>query len=190
VENESLLVTWDAWWGREFETSHSGLSNYKNFQFASPAIRIWTEIKSDFDSPARPPGAIAIIQVRSYGHLGETLGPNVTNGDPLSPQVGFFAIAPETWTRYWVYFNPVGEWREFSLWAADETRDPVLMVDRRQLKPNYPRGAQGWESFWLEYNTSGTRIPAGRGPLVGYVRNVVMLRNAPDPLPLLQRPLR
>jgi len=52
-------------WGREFETSHSGLGKYKNFQFASPATRIWTEIKSDFDSASRPAGAIAMITVRS-----------------------------------------------------------------------------------------------------------------------------
>src|SRR5437773_607274 len=37
TSGESLMVTWDAWWGREFETGHSGHGNYKNFQFASPA---------------------------------------------------------------------------------------------------------------------------------------------------------
>jgi len=188
---QSLMVTWDAWWGREFETSHSGLGNYKNFQFASPATRIWTEIKSDFDSPSRPAGAIAMITVRSYGDSGEkTLGPNVSDKNPLSPQAAQFAIAPETWTRYWVFFKPAGGWYEFSLWVADETRDPVLLLNRLQLTPNFPRGADAWEEFWLEYNTSGNRIPVGRGPLVGYARNVVMLRNLTEVPPLLERPTR
>jgi hypothetical protein len=189
VGNTSLLVTWDAWWGKEFAYGHAQIGNYKAFQFASPTNQIWTEVKSDFDLARRFPSALAMVNVRSYGKPGETIGSNVTDKNPLSPQSADFGIAAETWTRYWAYFNPQGEWHEFSLWVADENRQAVLILDRLQLKPNVERGATGWQSFWLEYNTSAGRIPESRGPLVAYARNVVMLRGVSDPVPLLQRPV-
>lgn len=190
VGDASLLVTWDAWWGKEFAHANTDIGNYKAFQFASPTDRIWTEIKSDFDEAVRFPPAVAMVTARTYGSPGETLGPNVLDKNPLSPQAAPFAIMPETWTRYWAWFNPVGQWHEFSLWVADEGRDAVLVLDRLQLKPNTPRGAQGWESFWLEYDTSATKIPETRGPLVAYVRNIVMLRGVSSVRPLMQRPAR
>jgi hypothetical protein len=189
IQGDSLLVTWDAWWGKEFAYAHAHIGNYKAFQFASPADQIWTEVKSDFDKAVRFPPAVAMVEIRAYGERknGE-LGPNVTNENPLSPMAAQFAIMPETWTRYWAYFRPTDQWHEFSLWMADETRDPVLVIHARQMKPN--RGAEGWESFWLEYNTSGGGVTAARGPLVSYVRNVVMLRAVSEVSALLERPTR
>lgn len=191
-DGTSLFVTWDAWWGKEFAFANTSTGNYKAFQFASPAGRIWTEVKSDFDEAHKNYSpAVATVIVRSYGDLGTTLGPNVTNRQPLSPQKAQFAIMPEVWTRYWVYFKPVGEWHEFSLWMADENREPVLLIDRLQIKPNSLEGkATGWEKFWIEYNTSSNGIPAGRGPLVSYARNVVMLHGVADPARLLERPMK
>lgn len=191
VGRDSLLVTWDAWWGKEYAYANASIGNYKAFQFASPMLRIWTEVKSDFDKAVKFPPAVALVEVRAYGEKknGE-VGPNVTDENPLSPMAAQFPIMPETWTRYWAYFRLAGEWHEFSLWMADETRSPVLVIDARQIKPNYAVGAEGWESFWLEYNTSAGRIPASRGPLVSYVRNVVMLRGVTVVSPLLERPAR
>jgi hypothetical protein len=191
VGDSSLLVTWDSWWGREFERSHSGLLNYKNFQLASGA-RIWTQVNTEFDRATEAPGALAMFSVRQLGEsFGESpVGANVTDTNPLSPY-RTFAIMPETWTRYWAYFNPVANrWFEFSMWVADETHSPVKTIDRLLIKPDYPEGAIGWEGLWLEYNTSSTVIPPGRGPLVGYARNVVMLRSVSDPTQLLERPVR
>jgi hypothetical protein len=190
VGDDSLLVTWDAWWGREFAYANTSIGNYKAFQFASPASQIWTEIKSDFDLARRFPSAVAMVTARSYGQPGTTIGPNVTDKNPLSPQAAQFSITAETWTRYWAFFNPAGVWVEFSLWVADEMRGPVLVLDRRQLKPDITRGADGWESFWLEYDTSASTIPPTRGPLTAYIRNVVMLKGITDPTPLLQSPTR
>jgi hypothetical protein len=182
----SLMVTWDAWWGSEFRHENTGIGNYKAFQLSSDD-RIWTEVRSRFQQAEGSP-AVANVDVRFYG--GESTGPNVTDNVPLSPQVGTFAIQPETWTRYWAFFKPAGEWYEFSLWMADENLDAVLLIDRLQLKPNPDSSRRDWEKFWLEYNTSANTIPEGRGPLVAYARNVVMLRNVPDPTNLLQRPQR
>ena len=189
VGNESLFVTWDSWMGREFAHAQTGIANYKHFQFTSP-LRMWTEIKSDFNEAEKIPGALAVVEVRAYGEAADgELGPNVTNPHPLSPMSGSFATRPERWTRYWAYFNLVGEWHEFSLWVADEDRDPVQILDRRQIKPNFLAGATGWQKFWLEYNTSDHGIE-GIGPRVAYIRNVAMLKGVREPVRLLQRPVR
>jgi hypothetical protein len=78
------------------------------------------------------------------------------------------------------------DWDLVSLWVADEHTDPVLIIDRRQLRVN---AAGGVESFWFEYNTSSHARP-GLPERVGYVRNLVMLRNANDVPALLQRPVK
>jgi hypothetical protein len=191
VGGDSLLVTWESWLGREFDPDLTGIGDNKHFQFASPGGRIWTEIKADFFWAKRIPGAIAVAKVRSYGEVknGE-LGPEVTKENPLSPMSAVFAMKPEVWTRYWVYFKPVGEWHEFSMWLADETQNPTLVIDGLEMKPNYAAGATGWERFWLEYNTSSQGLPEGFGPRIAYARNVVMLRGVLDPRTLLERPVK
>ena len=68
------------------------------------------------------------------------------------------------------------------LWNL-ENRDAVLLLDSLRLKPR----EEYWDKFWLEYNTSSTpdKCPAR----VGYFRNLIMLKDAGDPTPLLQRPV-
>jgi hypothetical protein len=134
------------------------------------------------------PGAVATAHVRAYGEVknGE-LGPEVISENPLSPMLTEFGIQPEKWTRYWVFFNPVGEWHEFSFWIADEDRDPVLINDRLEMKPN--DGSKGWEKFWIEYNTS-SNPPEDLVQRVSYIRNVVMMRGIADPRSLLERPVK
>lgn len=192
VGNDSLFVTWEAWMGAEFSYAETNIGNYKHYQFASGSSghgRIWTEIKSDFSGRNNtPPEGLADVEVRLYGQPEDgMIGPNVTNRHPASPRVGRFAVQPEKWTRYWVLFNPVGEWHEFSLWVADTGREPVLINDRLQIKPQLSAGR--WTSFWLEFNSShslsdGQKIPAR----TAYVRNVAMLRGVTNVSSLLQRP--
>ena len=191
--SDSLLVTWESWLGAEFSYANTQIGRYKHFQFASPAGRIWTEVRSVFQDAG--PGEVAKLDMRSYGDLGAELGANVTHDNNLRPQLNTFGILPETWTRYWAFFKPVGfPWYEFSLWIADPTKGPVLAFDRLLITPNLPGGGGGagssdrWESFWLEYNTSSNQLPPGRGPLVAYARNVVMLRGVSDVAGLLERP--
>jgi hypothetical protein len=45
-DGTSTLVTWDAWFGSEFRFANTGIGGYKTFQFASPANRIWFEVRT------------------------------------------------------------------------------------------------------------------------------------------------
>ena len=45
-DNTTTLVTWDAWFGSEFDVGNTGIGGYKTFQFASPADRIWFEVRT------------------------------------------------------------------------------------------------------------------------------------------------
>jgi hypothetical protein len=249
-DGTTTLVTWDAWFGSEFRFDNTGIGTYKTFQFASPADRIWFEVRTKFkqdearnrrraskvprakraragssEQAAPNPGAaaatpppptkdaaprakgrarrdsgpvaaaappasgdrvdIGVVDARGYGAGGTTLGPNVLRGAPLAPQAGSFTIRAETWTRYWVLIEQrANDWDLMSLWVADEDHDPVQLIDRLQFNVK-----KSVDSFWLEYNTS-SHPREGLGQRVGYVRNVVMLRNAKDVASLLQRPVK
>jgi hypothetical protein len=188
---DPFLITWDVWMGREFSYASTGINNYKHFQLAS-ADHFWTQITTEFDRAKESPGALGMFSVRQLGESSSEspIGPNVTNANPLSPY-RTFAMMPETWTRYWVYFNPVADrWFEFSMWIADENHDAVKTIDRLLIKPNYAAGATSWEKLWLEYNTSDHGWDTGFPARVSYARNIVILRGISDPASLLQRPVR
>jgi hypothetical protein len=235
-DGTTTLITWDAWFGSEFRYEYTGIGNYKTFQFASPAKRIWFEVRTLFiraeapgvglavrrggrtiadkakggagEKPTAPPaddtaqkgrarpltavksgGDIGALDVRAYGAPGIALGPNVRDGKPLMPKSGSFTVRAETWTRYWVLIEQrANDWDPVSLWVADENTDPVQIIDRRQLQVS-PRAKGGVESFWFEYNSSSA-AREGLGERVGYVRNLVMLRNVKDVPGLLQRPVK
>ena len=234
-DGTTTLVTWDAWFGSEFRYENTGITNYKTFQFASPAKKIWFEVRTKFkgaeegrgrgkgsrndrndksdkkgsgggggkraqkgnsqkpEAPAATPAPpvksahvdLGLVDARAYGAKGTALGPNVESGGSLTPKAGNFTVRSEVWTRYWVMIEQrANDWDLVSLWVADEDHDPVQIIDRRQLSVN-----GSVEEFWLEYNTSshgGTNL----GERVGYVRDVVMLRNPKDVPALLQRPAR
>lgn len=200
-----LLVTWDAWFGKEFDHANTGIPTYKAFQIGSPGENIYTEIQTRFSMAKEVPGAVAMTAIRQYAS--DQQGPNVVFGPVLNgrnygsnvigPMVNEFGVAPEVWTRYWVSMVPQadGEWFRLSMWVADETRGPVQIYDGLQIRPQIgPRPVEvsmdgSWGIFRLEYNTSTSEV-AQRGPLVSYARNVVMLSVAGDVSNLLQRPIR
>jgi hypothetical protein len=171
------LITWDAWWGSEFRTDRGAMATQKTFQIASPRsnAELYLEIRALF-ARATPPN-ICSIDMRAYGPL----GPNVSDGEPVSPQLATFQVVPNTWTRFWVQVDIKPDAFDLvSLWVADEARQPVQLLDGREID-----SAGSLTDFWLEYNSSQTR---SGGPLVGYVRNVAVLRNVTDTASLLQRP--
>lgn len=250
MDDTTTLVTWDAWFGSEFQYGKTGIATYKTFQFASPD-RLWFEVRTRFkqdeaqsarraakmpkarrnlrsggelpqggspaaagpvaanpeqaaptarrrkrggtdDSPTSEPVAsgarvdIGVVDARGYGAGGTALGPNVAKGAPLSPQAGTFTIRAETWTRYWVLIDQrANGWDLVSLWVGDEDHDPVQIIDRREFNV---KGSV--KTFWLEYNTSSHGNRGGVGERIGYVRNVVMLRNVRDVPALFQRPVK
>lgn len=183
-----VLITWDAWFGREFAHSNHGITRYKNFHICSPEDTLWYEVRSDFKRANLP--AIAMVDTR--GNFKGLKGPNVTNTDPIEPQANQFTIFPETWVRYWALVDvrqtdrAAPEWSLVSLWVADENTDAVQILEQRQIKVDRHVGI-----FRLEYNTSTefSRTPA-RGPMVAYARNVVMLGDIryQDVPALFQRP--
>lgn len=73
--------------------------------------------------------------------------------------------------------DPQGRWHMVSLWMADETRNAQRLLYRVPINWN---SALNWEptaiTFRFEMNTSQDPLSL-IGPLIGYGRNVVLLRN-------------
>jgi hypothetical protein len=131
--------------------------------------------------------------------------PGVIDRDPYQPTgagaVPFrsFATHFNRWTRYWleVRMNVPGShftdwstsalggkpldgvWDMVTLWIADENREPVRVLyrvpaARRSIDTMIASFRLAWDTSTNNINTSGLA-----GPVVAYVRNVVVLRNAP-----------
>ena len=185
TDGNSYLFTWDAWYGKELSRPSSGLTNWKTFQIDAPRAlgdrgTIWFEVRTRFDL-APSTTDIAVVDARGYSY---PFGPNVTDGQPLSPSVGTFIIKPETWVRYWVEMEQQAlDWDLMSLWVADENNDPVKIIDRLQFE-----AYDGANRFRIEYNTSQDRHSVNRGPLTSYVRNFAILKNEESVDSLLMRP--
>ncbi|MGE0593020.1 MAG: hypothetical protein AB7G23_07530 [Vicinamibacterales bacterium] len=175
----SALITWDAWWGPEFQSDLGGMRNHKTFQIASPldTSQRWLEVRSRYSEAV---GGICLVDARPYAVLGPAT--RLGSDDRLEPMRGEFTVAPATWTRYWVLVEfDAGTWDRVSLWIADENRAPVQLLDRVEM-----RSAGGVTNLWLEFNSSQRR---SGGPLVAYVRNVVVLGNVTNPSNLFRRPV-
>lgn len=195
----SVLITWDAWWGREYVTEIGSLSSHKAFQISSPitSAELWWEIRTRFT--LGPASAVGTIDSRGYmpqtvnadgsymffGPRTLTAGhPSSDFRQPMLPSLSTFVIQPETWTRFWalVELRDGPLYDRLSLWMADERVEPVQIYDQLEMT-----AAQDMlTKFRLEYNSSGDR--ASTVPLVGYARNYAVLRNVADPTSLFQRP--
>jgi hypothetical protein len=178
----TTLITWDAWWGPEFRSDRGGMLTQKTFQIASHLDNSerWLEIRNNFNQASG--SNIAAIDMRNYAHA---VGPSTFNGPNggTGPQRAQFQIAPATWTRYWVLVEILPDAIDrVSLRVADENRGPVVLLDRVEIE-----SAGTLTNLWLEYNSSSDRMG---GPLVGYLRNVVILHDVASPATLYQRPVR
>lgn len=175
----TYVATWEAWYGPETRYDVSGLTGWKNYQFAQGTGdgTLGLEVRSrmvESSAVVLAPDEVATVDMRAYTALGAGIG-----NAPITPRHEF-RVKAATWTRYWVELDHTfGEWDYLSLWVADTTREPVKVLDRIPYRP----GTRSFAKFWLEFSTSQENVKAGRGALVAYVRNVVMLRNPID-LPL------
>jgi hypothetical protein len=207
---QDLLVTWDAWYGAEFGYWNTGIDGYKAWNLSSPGSYIWTEVRARLKLADRERGVVAFTDIRQYqpGQWGpntipmggvDVKGRNYGNG-AIGPMLAEFGVAPERWTRYWLYLREDGQWYRMYLWMADPDRGPVQVYDGPQIRPRIavdqreqPSMEGTWDILRLEYNTSTntSKMFAGRRPLVGYARNVVTLKNLTlaDVRALLQRPV-
>jgi len=179
----SYLLTWDAWFGPEFDFDNAGIGNYKTFLMGAP--NYWLQIDTRFsEAPGPDIGMLGGRGNRGGRPWAEAYGEGVTSETPLLPQAGRFNVRPATWTRYWVLIDQrVGDHDPVTLWVADEGRDAVKIFDR--LPMNVPGSIA---QFILEFNTSTNDLQPGRGALVAYVRNWVALRDPLEVTGLLQRP--
>lgn len=157
-------------------------------------------VRSSKTVPHTVPYNVTTTQRRNYGE--ETLMPRDTSVNPGGAE---FGVKAETWTRYWLFFEryPTCDLAitsgtqyayRLSVWLADVNRDPVRLYNDLVVYPS-PLSPGGFVEVWYEFNASASaymleRIADGRGPLVGYLRNLATLKGTPkaDVLTLLQRP--
>lgn len=198
---ESVLVQWDHRWAPEWASSISGLKHYKAFNIDDRSV--WTEPGVFFASASGvtvPPGAIGVGMVRSYS----ALLPPVTNVDLVTPRLANPPIAPNRWTRTWVYYEPEQavtvagvsyRVRLVTVWQADEQTDPVKLIDRLPWAIRSKAGEPDFARIRVEMNTSTDRFgPTASGQirpeLTAWVRDVVVRVGVSDLAPVLVRPIR
>jgi hypothetical protein len=203
IDRGSVLITWDFWYGPEFRHNVGRVVNYKTFQIrqgdgASRSGGRWWTLLNRFN--ARLADDEFARAFDSLNRSGFPLPPGAVDRKPIAPAgagaVGgeAFAVKYGKWTRYWVEIalsvpadDPrwndwkslsdgtkklTGTWHMISLWMADESTDPVRILYRVPWRMKASHVA----SFDFEFNTS-TKPPAQKGPLVGYGRNVIVLKD-------------
>ncbi len=172
-DGHAYLVTWDGLWTDSYLPVRTALTNHKAFQFSDDGNGLWLETQTRFDGGrTKVPGFdptqhVASIEARAYADL----GPGTTLGEPIEPKSGTFILKPNLWTRFWWLLEQrANDFDAVSLWVADEQTDPVQIYDQRLLVVK-----NSISKFWLEFNTSNSRVVPDRDDLVAYVRNVVAL---------------
>jgi hypothetical protein len=186
VVGGNALITWDGWWGREYATG--GLDGHKAFQISSP----WDKSERLFEVRTASfgfGGGVGLVDARSYGIDGvphgylDRLEPMIDAGEYAAHR-GRPMILPETWTRFWVFWESVPNGLDrWSLWIADATRGPIQLYDRAPMDAK----DETLTRMRLEYNSSQNSRTGGL--LTSYVRNYVVLRNVTGPTRFLQRPV-
>jgi hypothetical protein len=144
--------------------------------------------KYSYPTPVRLPyNALATAQ-RSYGNEGA--GPRDTSAGPAGAE---FGVVAERWTRIFHFFeraaeedwsstsNPAGPRTAYrwSMWAADTERDPIRILDRvvMAIYPNTD-GFRNWRMH-MGVGNAYQEIAEGRGSMLAYARNVVILHGTP-----------
>jgi hypothetical protein len=179
----SYLFTWDYWMGREWDFANTSMGNCKQFNFGNPAGATYMLTQSTFYKAV--PGTIALFTIR--GHTSDLDDSTVW---PTADKERY--VYPERWTRVWRLLVPNAD-GTFHAWAwfADEQQEPALIYEN--VRFDYPPAGEALGQFWLEYATSENLwdIPPTRGPLVSYVRNLVILRDLTPAgvTALLEKPL-
>jgi hypothetical protein len=209
ADGNTYVFTWDVLYTSSY--LNTGLAGNKTFQFSSGTDGIWWEVKTRMDGGSQisiPSGFnksvhVGGLDVRSYNKVGGDsnwlltdgafLGPGVTGNQPVNPMQSTFILHPNRWIRYWVVVEQrANDYDYIDMWAADELQGPT-MIYKRIPASTYSKGVHTINKFWIEFNDSAARLPAGRTTdfrdLVAYVRNFAALRNIGDVSPLLQRPV-
>jgi hypothetical protein len=73
---KNLLITWDVWWGREYDFKHSNIWIQKGMpQFGSPDARIWLSVHANFQAARQhegnlPPGGPYVVMTHPHSSNG------------------------------------------------------------------------------------------------------------------------
>lgn len=179
AEGHTYTFIWDVLYTESYLGIESG-GGQKSFQIGLEDDSLAFETKHIYSSGAQPgpSGGVAACTgytsihefvgawgFRSYNQQlydgssaftdtnGGMFGPGVVKGNGLQPQTGTFCIRPNVWNRLWVRLDKrVDDWDRFSVWAADENRNPVLLLNELQIGD--------WNTFYghwrmPEYNDTG-----------------------------------
>jgi hypothetical protein len=207
VSDGTVLVINDFWFGPEWRTNRLDPSrSWKPFMLQVDGGRWWTHAMGRGGQQSDPVVNDSYNSL-SGGGTGFPTGvtqrePLTPPGEGTIPTRSFF-IHHGVWTRYWfevrLYLppeaftswmahtgvtlepnpnDPQGRYHMISSWIADEHRGPVRLTYQAPWRTGgtLDRPDAILSHFQYEFHTSQT-APSQSGPLIGYGRNVVALRN-------------
>ena len=205
ISSGSILISWDWYWGPEFEANRGAMNHYKAFHVMLGGHAIWTLMQSPawstsstigavWDSIRHPGGAPnGMIQREPWTPAGEG-APDQRNGS--GEQVRIYA---NRWMRYWMEIKLFQPHTSFTEWnrVTGTTLQPnasdgqgrwhmvsLWMADEQQsVKRLLYRIPMNWMSGWtpifnrFDFEMNSSQSTGFIGPWIGYGRNVVMLHN-------------
>lgn len=197
VTGTSLLITWDLRIDPSFAWSTGKIGRSKAYRFipaAPDGSKYWFVIKLDYQDAVKDGNrGIARIDFTAAQCPLWAAPPTTCAGEHYHPKANLFYVQPNVWTRVWVLADGVignGAPLSVSAWAADETRDAVLLYDALQMDTP----ANGFHDFLLSLDSSqeSTTTPNDIGATkLMWHRNVAVLTGLTraTTLPLLTRPV-
>lgn len=188
ITSGSVLVTFDfrldehfRWNPKEEVEAVTGrilgyLKLHKSWRFDPP----WLALKTDYQRAANR--KIDKVPAPEFAELIMTLnnsqlvGPGTTRGslEVVFPLLAQWFFPPIVWQRAWMFVEDIEQpVCRASLWAADETREPVQLYDRINMLP--PVG--GFEKWrFIEFDTS-TEQALNPQVMHAWNRNLLVFHN-------------
>lgn len=186
IRSGNALFYYEARWDARFPRHLGTLHTHKAFRFDTrdfrkPVLEMRARYKQTRDCAGRD--YVAKIDGRVYfDRDGWQPGASDVDGRRVGANSRYFAdfcVRGDTWTSFWVYIDYSA--LTWSYWAADDTRDPVKIIDAfRQEAMDGPI-----DGFRFQWNSS----QEGRNEeatLHLWARNFVALRNVDDPRSIIE----
>jgi hypothetical protein len=205
--DQSLTVTWDFWWGSEFQTNRGTVNAWKTFFVQSHKTQPTWE-GSDLFGLFHELLATAVVKPSlggsSANHMqlggSSTRAPGVLDNDPFRPTglgaalFRTFVTQANRWTRYLLHIRKQVPGADFTSWRAltgvDLTGGTYYMVSlwiwdetRAATRVLYEVPVTWLYPFIntlrFGFDCSTNNLTGGglTGPIVAYARNVVALNN-------------
>jgi hypothetical protein len=212
ISSGTVLITWDVYWGEEFQTNagwdNNPVNAWKTFFLYAGVGTGGTEgqwLGHDHIGMARGTPGLVSKHHEGIGSKLVTRARGMITRDPLEPtgaaaeKFRTFGTYYNRWTRYWLEYRmnvpgseftewsanylgggtPLdGNWDMATLWIADEQRNA------RRVFYRVPSGRRATDTmlanFRFSWDTSTTNLAGGglTGPVIAYVRNLVVLKDA------------